>query len=143
MAWRGTGTKLPPGFAALRMRTNWLHCWSNERVQPNGSLIAEPARLLCRALWLAPACYRCFELRPAVPAQVLHLRATVCQHMDEHHQSPDQHRADGSFTFGDLAAAMKRCGGAEGVVVVPSPDPLCIVVRRASTETQAIAADVQ
>ena len=67
--WEGRGTQLPAGFATLRVEASWsLHCWATERVPQPGQQAAgrrcinNPVHLLCRALRMAPASYRRFEL---------------------------------------------------------------------------------
>ena len=143
MSWEGRGTKLPLGFNTLRIRTNQLQCWVEEPVRLDGRYITEPVHLLCRTLRLAPACFRRFKWTPEKPKEMLHLKADASFYAPEDDDYPHRSSAKCSYTVVELAAAMSRCGAAEGLIVDYSPKPLSIVVRRASTEANAVAADVQ
>ncbi len=134
MAWEGHGTKLPRGFAGLRMRgASRLQLQAEERLprepEEGGRSALEPAQLLCRALRLAPACYRWFELAAAKPEAPLMLMAMTSLRWDDM-------RASGmrmaSFSgVAELAAALRRFAAAEGLVVCGAPGEASILMRRA------------
>ena len=135
LAWAGRGTSLPVGFAALRLETNWLHCYAEE-MMPYTEAEAEafgsrdPVQLLCRALRLAPACYRRFELTARHPDAPLEIASAVlCIY------GSDQRKSDGgkAAKFGsvaELAVSMRQHAAAEGLTVQYLPDDRSIVVCR-------------
>jgi len=148
IAWEGRGTQLPPGFVALRMHTNSVRSWANEWypddfTKDRFTLTTNPAQLLCRALRLAPSCYRRFELRAAQPAVSLFVEANVwLKHSRggcvERHTSPVA-----SFeTVAQFAAALQQCTDAEGVSVSLSPNERSVIIDRAWSAAPACAADV-
>ncbi len=67
VAWEGCTTALPQGFTALRLETICLTCYTGKRLAHVGSeaqrsCTSNAVHLLCRALRLAPACYRQFSI---------------------------------------------------------------------------------
>ena len=138
MGWQGRGTSLPAGFASLRAEVNTLQCSADVRLPGAGpvaqTLCGESAlQLLCRALRLAPACYRRFELAAAQPAaDNKQLRVLGDMTLTRGHGSAD-HRslADAAFdSVAALGAAMAESAADEGLSVQLSPDEQSIVVRR-------------
>ena len=132
-AWDGLGTPLPPGFAALRMETNWLRCHAMDEQPQAGPgpeatrRIADPGQLLCRALQLAPACYRRFELAAARLGQPLEVSFELSC-------GGDKEASDGaSATYAsvaELTAAMQRFASAESVSVRLSSNEQTIIMHR-------------
>ena len=142
VAWSSPGTRLPQGFVTLRLRTNTLKCCAVEEFRTDGRYTTEPVQLLCRVLRLAAESYRTFEIRPAEPDVLLHVEADVSLFVDEDTEIQRCHSTKSSYTFGELAAAMKRCGAAEGLIVVSLPDQGITVRRADTTEDQPAAARV-
>ena len=141
LAWAGRGTSLPAGFAALRMETNWLQCHAEETM-PHGELVPKtfraqhPVQLLCRALRLAPACYRRFELTARHPDTPLEITSGI---VSVYVYGNNEHKASGggAAKFGSvakLAVAMRRFANAEGLIVQYLPDDQSIVVRSSQAE---------
>ncbi len=136
LAWEGHGTTLPAGFAALRLDTNLLRLWVTERQPPAGPGSealrdsTEPAQLLCRALRLAPACYRGFELA----ADQLNEPLKVFGHVSLPCGDPGSyawHAATADYhSIAELAAALQRFASAESVSVQLSPDEQSVIMRR-------------
>ena len=79
LAWRGEGTSLPLGFAALRMETFALRCVAMEAVDSEARrrCTKDPVQLLCRALRMAPTCYRQFELVACQPDSALQITGNI------------------------------------------------------------------
>ncbi len=138
----GTQTLLPPGFSALRVVTDSLHCVLNVWL-PSGepaALCVPPAdavQLLCRALRLAPHCYRHFELlRKAghhhehgalleMCGCVTYIDSLTGRRISRH----DLDDADFD-SVADLAGAMQHFAAAEHLIVQLSPDMHSIIVHR-------------
>jgi len=135
-AWEGRGTNLPAGFATLRMETNLLRVWVTERQPPAGPGSealrdsTDPAQLLCRALRLAPACYRGFELAADQldkPLEVLGHVSLPCGDAGSY----AWHAATAEYhSIAELAAALQRFASAESVSVQLSPDEQSVIMRR-------------
>ncbi len=132
LAWAGRGTQLPLGFSALRMEMYRLHCWAEVRSSHAGRAygrrcLTNPVHLLCRALRMAPSCYRRFEL--AAGYEKIHIIGAGCLHV-----LGRQHTTHGSKDVFDsitsLAAAMLRYASAENLSVALSPDESAILVHR-------------
>ena len=139
MAWEGIGTKLPQGFTALRLHTNRLLFWAEEWTQCAGpwTPFPEPAQLLCRALRLAPASYRCFELTPAHAAAPLQTVAKMVRHHDGTTvhlvtEAPMLTKKAASFSgVVELAAVLERYAATEGLSARLSSDVRSVVIWRA------------
>ncbi len=148
LAWGDEGTRLPEDFAALRMEANWVRLLTLEQLPAAGSatdgpLCTGPVQLLCRALRLAPASYRRFELSAARPDDGLDIEAAVFRDWDD--RDIQQHRRGTPMSFGsaaELAAAMQQHAAAERLTVHLSADQQDIVVRRA-VAAPADAVDVR
>jgi len=134
-AWEGVGTELPPGFATLRLETNALYCSAEEKLRRAGREAYcpdEPTQLLCRAMRLAPECYRRIEVAAAQPNKALTVRSNIILLCTDNNQS---HHRDATFaSVAELAAAMQRCESAEGVKVCLTPDARNVVVVRDGIE---------
>ena len=137
--WEGRGTKLPLGFSALRMEANYLHCWATERRPYPGHAaetrcLTKPVHLLCRALRMAPACYRCFELAAAYTERPLDIAGDSTVYAGDARR---RYREDSAVfdSIAGLAAAMQLVAPAEGLSVLLSPDERTIIVHRISDET--------
>ena len=138
ISWTGRGTRLPLGFETLRMETNWLHCQANEQLLPHAGAddlqhprTKDSVELLCRALQLAPACYRRFELATPQPDEPLILESEIilkCGDEQEKHAGD----AVGFVSVAGLAAAMRRFAAAESLRVLMSSDERSVIVHRIS-----------
>ena len=148
-ACKGRGTKLAWGFAALRMHFETLHCaaeeWSPQASRPDAGnrCATDPVQLLCRALRLAPECYRRFELTAARPDAALRVEANVVLSWNENacwdEDDKVYSRGEASFdSVAQLAAAMQRCAAEEGIEVALTSDDGTIIVRRAGVPPAAI-----
>ena len=135
-AWKGRGNVLPQSFAALRVETNQLWIQSHERFSgPDAHTCqlhsaTDPVQLLCRAVRLAPACYRRFVWTAADPAEPLHVNAAVRLSLDG--MSAGRHPST-TATFEcvkHLDAAVQQCAIEEHVNVSVSPDERSIVIIR-------------
>lgn len=140
VSWEGTGTELTHGFATLRMQTNHLQCCALESVHGE-TYTTDPVQVLCRAMRLAPACYRCFKMEAMQAHSSLQVEAEVtvvfCPD-DEDGNSCDDYDTEGADDDGirrlhrelvsvfdsiaELAAAMQQCTAAEGLRVSLSRD---------------------
>ena len=138
LSWEGHGTKLPPGFAALRLQTCWITLRAMEQLPhagrgDGGRCMSSPAHLLCRALRMAPLNYRRFELAaPYQPPSIL-VRGAQTSHVG--------HRAWFDSAT-DLAAAMQRFAPAENLIVELSADQDSIIVHRLGSERLLAAAEL-
>ena len=133
LSWGSHRTRLPLGFAALRMEAHRLHCWAEEESSEASAAhgrrcLENPVHLLCRALRMAPLCYRRFEL--AAACDKIHIAGAgmliTGNRPAQHHHGPDA-------TFDSitgLAAAMLRYAFAEGLCLEVSSDERTIIVRR-------------
>ena len=148
MRWEGHGTDLPLGFSAVRMETNRLECYVNEwlpyhDVRPGELDIKDPVRTLCRALRLAPACYRSFEIAPYNNASdELHVPLQIkgCGHLTHLDGQWTTRWSTADFdSIVDLAAVMQRFAAAECLDVRVSLATQSIIVRRSGDE---LATDV-
>lgn len=130
-AWEGKGTRLPRGFAVLRLENNWLHCGAEERVpraEAEAKCLSDSVQLLCRALRLAPRCYLRFELRAEHPEQSLKLRSTLDLSCAGNKQT---HTGIAIFkSVVELAAAMQRFASVEELDVCLALDGQTIVAHR-------------
>ena len=139
LAWEGGGTLLPLGFTTLRIQAKRLQCWARIRLPAAGRAAAErciddPVHLLCRALRMAPPCYRQFELvagQDNLPPRIAG-GGWVYIGDDKTMHGEDVAQFD-SMT--QCAAAMRRFAAAEGLSVHVPPDERSIIVRRVATET--------
>ncbi len=136
LAWGGIGTGLHPDFVALRLEINCLRLMAVEKPPPGVSAAAhrqctDPVHVLCRALRLAPATYRRFELAAAQPHAKLQIEAFVSHHYDGCRDFRNRGRTARFDSVTQLAAAMQRFAAAEGLAVQLSADQLDVVVRRA------------
>ena len=130
--WEGCGTRLPPGFTTLRTDTNFMGCWAMERTpRPEpaaaGRCIKNPVHLLCRALRMAPASYRRFELTATEPP--LHVFGGGIIYVGNQKTLHE----DRSVTFSsiaDLANAMQRYAAAESLSLHLLPEERSIVISR-------------
>jgi len=135
LAWEGDGTELPPGFAVLRLETNALSCSAEERLQharDKTKSSRDPVQLLCRALRLAPRCYRRLELAPQFPDKPLVIRGDLLLLCAGTKPFPRRDR-DREATFAniaELAAAMQGFDAAEAINVCLTPDEQTIIVVR-------------
>ena len=144
LAWDARGTRLPLGFTALRMQTNWLQCWAVARLphtEPaaEGRCLNHPVHLLCRALRMAPACYRRFELAAAEHDAKVHILGGGTIHMDGKERT---HRGTATTcrNLSKLASEMRRYAAAEGLSVHVLPDGCSIVVHRVGSSNALPAA---
>ena len=134
VAWEGHGTKLPRGFAGLRIGgASRLQLqaeeWLPHEPEEGGRSALEPAQLLCRALRLAPACCRWFELAAAKPEAPLMLMAITSLRWDDKRASGMRMK---SFpNIAELCAALRRFAAAEGLEVCAAPGEASILMRRA------------
>jgi len=138
VAWDGGITALPHGFAALRLEaTRLIRCTVTELLAQGGSkpqrfCTGNPAHLLCRALCLAPACYRHFSLAvhplDGSPTQ-LKVEGTVWV-IAEPGSDPANFTSEDFDSVACLAAAMGQFAAVEGLNVQLSPDASCVIVRR-------------
>ena len=88
-------------------------------------------QLLCRALRLTPPCYRRFELTPGKPQEWLDIHADVSVYAEDDTEMPHRTTAKSSYPVGELAAAMRRCGVAEDLDVVLSPNGTIVICKTA------------
>ena len=151
MAWEGQSiaTHLPEGFAVFRAETNHLQC-SAEVMLPSNARDAErdwtgdSVQLLCRALRLAPPCYRRVELAASCPDDtVIMIEGGVMLYREGRERS---WRTAPPAVFVDipgLASAMQRYAAVERLIVQTSPDQHSVIVRRISNELLGSAAAVQ
>ena len=137
LAWGDNGTRLPEGCAALRLETNWVRLLTVEQLasaEPNPDRLpcTNPAQMLCRALRMAPASYRRFEIAVAWPDARLEVEAAVFRHWDHRDDQKDRRGTVASFSSAaELAAAMQQYATAERLTVHLSADQQDIIVRRA------------
>ena len=136
----GGTTALPQGFTALRMQATRLICRVTKRLAHVGS---EPQRfctgnavhLLCRALRLAPTCYRHFSLaahpreRPCTRLRLVGVLKTAG---DEPGSNTNTYLHDDFGSSAGLTAAMGQFAAVEGLSVQLSLDASCVIVRRAA-----------
>ena len=148
LASAGCGTNLPMGFTTLRVETNQLHCYATGRPQQaepaeaQGLLDRNPVQLLCRALRLAPACYRRFELAARHPDAPLQLSGAAVVVRTK--QQPQRSRGDVTFgSAAELGAAMRQCAAAEGLAVHVLPDERGIAICRVDDAVPADTRHVQ
>ena len=150
-------TLLPEGFSGLRVVTNSLHCaitlWLPIASGEPAALCVAPAdavQLLCRALRLAPRCYRQFELRRragdrnerggllAVYGCVKYIDSVTGRRVSQH----DLDNADfDSLT--DLASAMQQLAAADHLIVQLSQHINSIVVRRVAISSLLAVQELQ
>jgi len=133
--WEGDGTALQWGFATLRMETNRVQWRATERLATLGQwaigqYTTDPAELLCRALRLAPACYRHFELTAAAPETPLELSSAVLLVWAAEPETTTHDRVASFDSVGELAAELRRCAQAEGLSVQLSQDERTVVLSR-------------
>ncbi len=151
VAWESCATAFPRAFTALRLEANWLWCMVSKRLAHDGSgaqrsCTGDAVHLLCRALRLAPVCYRQFSFA----AHLLDGRRNKLRVMgillNNDEDEPGSHghtylrREFGSVA--DLAAAMGQFAGIEGLSVQLSLDACCIVVHRSGDELSGGAAEI-
>lgn len=134
LAWDGPGTNLPPGFATLRLETNFLECKATERVpdaeRPTaGRCLDHPVHLLCRALRTAPVSYERFELTAARRCHPLHVIGGGNMYVGDRRTSVYSKLQRFDSIVG-LAAAMQRYAAEESLTVHVLPDEQCIIVHR-------------
>ena len=147
LSWEGRGTRFPLGFTTLRIEANALLCVAMERTPQAGVAVAKrcvknPVHLLCRALRMAPASYRRFEL--TATRQHLPLHIIGGGHMSVGDRMT---RVKGrSVTFdsiADLAVAMRQYAAAESLSVHVLPDERSIVIDRIDDASLGHASSVQ
>jgi len=134
LAWEGPGTRLPLGFTALRIEANDLWCTTKQTLPHDAGPEAEAracttdsVQLLCRALRLAPACYRRFELAVQQPHEPISIgKETRLMNGDD---GPD-HKPTKFQSIAAVAAAMRQFEAAEGVSVCLMPDERSVVIVR-------------
>ena len=133
--WGGRETNLPLGFAVLRLQANSLWCYASVPfVAPSsrGHHSDDAVQMLCRALRMAPACYRHIELVAADEEQRLDL---VGGHhvWFEDQAYLDSIEAEANFdSIAELAAAMRHIAlaGVPELSVLLSSDERTIIVHR-------------
>ncbi len=138
--WEGDGTALQGGHATVRMETNRVECWATERLPTagqwaTGQYTTDPAKLLCRALRLAPACYCRFEWTAAVPEAPLELGAFVLLVWSFVPESEPRDQVASFDSVGDLAAVLQEYAAAEGLSVQLSQDERTVVISRDRIDT--------
>ena len=131
---------LPRGFGAVRLETPKLQCDAVERPREDGRYTMDPVQLLCRALQMAPANYRRFELTPCA-IELVHVEAEVAV-LDGNDDAIHRSSATSWYTVPELAAAMRWTLTAQGLGVRLSSDEETINVCRDSAEPP-VAAPVQ
>ncbi len=130
----GHSTRLPLGFAALRMETNRLSCHATGGWDQSDALERDtaPVQLLCCALRLAPPYYGRIELAAHEPDQPLEVRGSVSQLCGD---AGAPYAATASFSsIAELAVAMRRFAPAERLSLHLTPDEQGIVIRRTGSE---------
>ena len=141
VAWDGGTTELPQGFSTLRLEATRLICGVTKQLAQVGSepqrfCTGDAAHLLCRALRLAPTCYRHFSLaaRPldGSPTQLKVMGISWNIAGEEPDSDTDIHVLEDFGSVAGLAAAMGQFAAVEGLSVQLSPDASCILVRRAA-----------
>jgi len=148
VAWEPCTTAFPQGFTALRLEANRLSWLASERMAHVGSeaqraCTGNAGQLLCRALRLAPACYRQFSLAAQPrkgPRMQLEIRDNL---LDEPGGYGHEYSATDFDSVAGLAAAMGQFAPGEGLSVQLSPDASCVIVRRIGVELPGGAAEVQ
>ena len=120
---------LPRGFAVLRLQANLLRFLSSGHPPHVEACAADPARLLCRVLRLAPASYRRFELAPARQGRSLRMRASSC--LPDGLGNSAMREVKARFaSVAALAAALGQFGAMEGLSVDTSPDGRSVILCR-------------
>ncbi len=128
-------TIFPQGFTALRLealRQLRLATGRLAHVGPPRSCTGNAGHVLCRALRLAPACYREFSFT----ADALGGSRTVLRVSGDLFDEPGLHYHDSSdwnIVFNNaanLATAMGQFAAVEGLNVQLSPDASSVIVRR-------------
>ncbi len=135
VAWEGCTAALPRGFAALHLETSGLSCMVRKRLahlvsEAQSTRTVDAVHLLCRALRLAPACYRHFLLSaPPLegPRTQLKVMGTL---LGEPGSLTHTYVREEFDSAADLAAAMGQFASVEGLNVQLSPDASCVIVRR-------------
>ena len=148
VAWEGCTTALPQGFTALHLETSGLSCIVAKRLaylvsEAQSTCTIDAVHLLCRALRLAPACYRRFSLSAHPlegPRTQLKVMGTLLAEPGSLTHTYVREEFDG---VAGLAAAMGDFAGVEGLNVQLSQDGSCIIVRRSGNEQSGVAAGVQ
>ncbi len=144
VAWEGDGTNVTWGFIAVRVETNRVQCLAEENPLddgpgPHARHTTDPVQLLCRALRLAPACYRRLELVPDQSYMPFHVGGEVFYSWTDRDNAYDRlhDNAPASFdSVGELAAALQRCAAAEGLSVHCSTDERIVVLSRDSADRE-------
>ena len=145
LSWEGRGTRLPLGFAALRVEAHRLQCWATAHSSDAGfdcdaRCLGNPVHVLCHALRMAPPCYRRFEL--ATSHQPLHVSGGGIVLVG----STREFCRDTDVIFdsiSSLAVAMQHFARVEKLSVCFLPDECSIVVHRVGGDRPADAAEVQ
>ncbi len=124
VAW-GTISMLARGFAVVRMRTNRVEIREEEWLLPGGwaaneVCTTEPVRLLCRALRMAPPCYRRLEWAAAAADAPLQVKV--------------RGNTASFSSIAELAAAVRLGAAEENIDVYLPPDEGSIVMSRAHAE---------
>ena len=145
LSWEGRGMRLPLGFAALRIEAHRLQCWGTVHLAHASSgcderCLINPVHVLCRALRMAPPCYRRFEL--ATTHQPLHVSGGgIVLIDDERSFSRD---TDVLFdSIASLAIAMQHFASREELSVSLSPDEYSISVCRSGDHCPVDASALQ
>ncbi len=148
VAWDGGTTALPHGFAALRLEALRLICTVTKRLahigsEPQRFCTGDAVHLLCRALRLAPTCYRQFSLAahplggPRAQLKVMGIFLKTAG--DNPGSDTDIHLPEEFGRFAvlelelELAATMRYFAAVEGLSVHLSRDASCVLVRRAAS----------
>ena len=142
VAWEGDGTDITWGFAAIRVETGRMQCIAEEQPlddQPGACTrqTTDPVQLLCRALRLAPACYRRLELKPDKWDMPFCIGGEMYYDWMDRDNAYDRLYANTPASFdsiSELAAALQRCAAAEGLTVHCRLDELIVVLSRNSAE---------
>ena len=143
LGWEGRGTRIAPGFAALRIQSWWIFLRATERLLPGsqgdgGRCMNSPAHLLCRALRMAPPSYRRFELAAHQRPSII-VRGALSTGTQDTTYCACRAVFDNAT---DLAAAMQPFVSAEHLSVEVSADELSIVVHKVGSERLVAGAQV-
>lgn len=138
LEWGGRETTLPLGFDVLRLQSNGLQCYASEDVPfgapaDAGHHFGDAVQLLCRALRMAPACYRRIELGAAHQEQRLEIVGGRHMYVGAKRVYCGSPEKEANFDgIAELAAAMQHYAHTEvpKLSVLVSPDERTIVVHR-------------
>jgi len=141
LSWTCCRTFLPAGCAVLRLEANRLSCNAEDQLTPSGApsqrpRTRNPVQLLCRALSLAPECYRRFEVTAKSPDEPLQVDSSVLLPSGVSETYPGMRFG----TVAALAAAMGQFAAIERLSVHMSADERSIVVHKFNDQASSSCA---